>query len=93
MSTSIFDVSGKVVAVTGAAGGIGMAVCRQLGTSGATIVMSDINADTLEIGKAELEKLGVKVSSFLCDTTSESGVIAYFDYIAKNYGQADILVQ
>ncbi len=92
MSASIFDISGKVVAVTGAAGGIGMAVCRQLGSSGATIVMSDLNEGTLATGKAELEKMGIKVSSQVCDTRDEKSVIAYFDFIAKTYGQADILV-
>lgn len=92
MSTSIFDLTGKVVAVTGAAGGIGMAVCRQLGSSGATIVMSDINQGTLDIGKAELEKMGVKVDAIVCDTTNETSVIAYFDHIAKTYSQADILI-
>lgn len=92
MGTSIFDLTGKVVAITGAAGGIGMAVCRQLGSSGATIVMSDIDERALNIGRAELEKLGIKVDSRVCDTTSESSVIAYFDHIAKIFGQADILV-
>jgi NAD(P)-dependent dehydrogenase (short-subunit alcohol dehydrogenase family) len=92
MGPSIFDISGKVVAITGAAGGIGLAVCKQLGTSGATIVMSDINEKALSEGKTELEKLGVKVSSMVCDTRDEKSVIAYFDFIAKNYGQADILV-
>ena len=92
MGTLIFDIAGKVVAVTGAAGGIGMAVCRQLGSSGATIVMSDLNEGTLATGKAELEKMGIKVSSHICDTRDEKSVIAYFEFIAKTYGQADILV-
>lgn len=92
MSASIFDISGKVVAITGAAGGIGLAVCKQLGTSGATIVMSDINEDALGASKAELEHLGVKVETFICNTSNEMSVISYFDYIAKSFGQADILV-
>ena len=92
MGASVFDISGKVVAVTGAAGGIGLAVCKQLGTSGATIVMSDINEEALSAGKAELEALGVKVSTQICDSRNEESVMAYFKYIAENYGQADILV-
>lgn len=92
MTTGIFDLTGKVVAVTGAAGGIGMAICRQLGSSGATIVMSDINEAALNEGKAELEKLGVNVLSFVSDTSNEKEVIAFFDFIASKYGVADILV-
>ncbi len=92
MSTSIFDLTGKVVAITGAAGGIGMAVCRQLGSSGATIVMSDFNEGTLNEGKRELEKAGVKVESFVCDASNEKDVIAFFDFISGKYGVADVLV-
>ena len=54
---SNFNVSGKLAVVTGAAGGIGMAVCRQLGGAGATIALVDINEETEEV-------IGVKIDSF-----------------------------
>lgn len=92
MTKSIFDLSGKVVAVTGAAGGIGMAICRQLGSNGATIVMSDFNEATLNEGKAELEAAGIKVDSFVCNTSNEEEVVAFFKFIAGKYGVADVLV-
>lgn len=92
MTTAIFDLSGKVVAVTGAAGGIGMAICRQLGSSGATIVMSDFNESALNEGRAELEAAGIQVATFICDTSNEKEVIAFFDFISSKYGVADVLV-
>jgi NAD(P)-dependent dehydrogenase (short-subunit alcohol dehydrogenase family) len=38
---------GKVVIVTGAASGIGLAVARRLADEGATVIMGDVNADAL----------------------------------------------
>ena len=43
MSRNVFSVAGKVVVITGAAGGIGMEVCRQLGGDGAKLIMADID--------------------------------------------------
>ena len=92
MSAKIFDLTGKVVVVTGAAGGIGMAVCRQLGGSGATIILSDIDKSGLERSKTELDSLGIKCGTFVGNTSIESEVIALFKYVSKEYGAPDVLV-
>ncbi|MCX6420310.1 MAG: SDR family NAD(P)-dependent oxidoreductase, partial [Actinobacteria bacterium] len=43
MSKNAFSLDGKVIVITGAAGGIGMEVCRQLGGDGAKLIMADID--------------------------------------------------
>ena len=92
MSAKVFDLTGKVVVVTGAAGGIGMAVCRQLGSSGATIVLSDVDKSGLERSKSELDSLGIKCGTFVSDASIESEVIAFYQYVAKEFGVPDVLV-
>ena len=42
------DFTGKTCVVTGAAGGIGYALCQQYAESGANVAMIDINAEVLE---------------------------------------------
>ena len=86
MSAKVFDLTGKVVVVTGAAGGIGMAVCRQLGSSGATIVLSDVDKSGLERSKSELDSLGIKCGTFVSDASIESEVIAFYHMLRKSLG-------
>lgn len=92
MSTTVFDLTGKVVVITGAAGGIGMAVCRQLGSSGATIVMSDIDEVGLERSKTELNSMGINCRTFKGNSSIESEVIALFNFVIKEFGAPDILI-
>lgn len=89
---SNFDVSGKLAVVTGAAGGIGMAVCHQLGGAGASIALVDINEETLAFGKAELDSRGIKSKTFVGSTAVEADVIQIYEKINALMGVPDILV-
>ena len=92
MTKSAFSVQGKVVVVTGAAGGIGMQVCRQLGGDGAHIIMSDIDENGLAAGQKELESLGIATSTFKGDSSIEADVVNLFKFVSNKFGSADILV-
>ena len=92
MTKSAFSVQGKVVVVTGAAGGIGMQVCRQLGGDGAHIIMSDIDENGLAAGQKELESLGIATSTFKDDSSIEADVVNLFKFVSNKFGSADILV-
>lgn len=61
--------------VTGAAGGIGLAICRRLAASGATIVAVDM-ADRLGEAVADLESTGTQVIGVQADLTTEGGLDA-----------------
>ena len=38
----MFDLTGRIVVITGAASGIGLTTARRLSAAGATVVMSDV---------------------------------------------------
>lgn len=59
--------------VTGAAGGIGRAVCRRLAASGASILAVDL-VDRLGEIVADLERAGASIVGVQADLTSEEGL-------------------
>ena len=61
--------------VTGAAGGIGFAICRRLAAAGATVVAVDM-ADRLGGTVADLESSGAAVIGVQADLTTENGLDA-----------------
>lgn len=64
-----------VAVVTGAAGGIGLAICRRLAASGATVVAVDV-ADRLGAAVADLESSGAAVIGVQADLTTAVGLDA-----------------
>jgi len=92
MSLSVFDLSNKTVVITGAAGGIGSATAHQLGGAGARLACSDIDQNALNRLKGELEAKGIKVTTYLSNSSIESDVISLYQSIKKDLGTPDILV-
>jgi NAD(P)-dependent dehydrogenase (short-subunit alcohol dehydrogenase family) len=83
--------AGKVVAVTGAAGGIGQALCRHFGGEGAAIAALDrSSAVTAFAGKLAGEK--IRVSAAVFDIADAGAVADAFARLAAELGPVDILV-
>ncbi|MBU2962781.1 SDR family oxidoreductase [Citreicella sp. C3M06] len=78
------DLSGQVFAVTGAAQGIGAAICRQLVASGARVAALDIDGG----GMAGLDGM----SHHVADLGSRDGAHAALVEVAAQYGHIDGLV-
>ena len=57
----IFDLKGKVAAVTGGASGLGFASARRLAEAGAAVLIADINPEVAKKKSAELTAAGYKV--------------------------------
>lgn len=85
---------GKVVLVTGGAGGIGRAIVERQLQEGVCAVLLDIDAAALEGTVAQLAKKFGKdvVRGVVCDVTSEDSVIAAFAQATIEFGGVDILV-
>ena len=86
--------AGRIALITGAAGGIGGAVARRLAAEGACVMLSDRDADALEMARDQLAQAfgGDLVAAVVCDVTSESQVQAAFDETARRFGGLDILI-
>lgn len=85
------DFAGKVIAITGAAGGIGQALCRHFGGEGAVIAALDRSEAVVELIPTLAEE-GIRAEASLIDITDVDGVAAAFAAIEKSLGPVDVLV-
>lgn len=86
------DLAGRVVVVTGAAGGIGRAIVEQFALQGSHIVAVARSAGPLEALAAELERGGVRAAARPCDISREADVQAMVAAAIERFGGIDVLV-
>lgn len=84
------DLSGQAAMVTGAARGIGQAICRALAREGADVACCDIlpTGSTAELVKAQ----GRQALEIHCDVRSPEQVQNAIDHLMDHWGRIDILV-
>ncbi|MES2463695.1 MAG: SDR family oxidoreductase [Armatimonadota bacterium] len=85
-------VSGKVVVVTGASGGIGEATARYLARNGASIVAGARRAEQLETLVAEIRAEGGHAEYVVTDVTRREDVEALTERAISAYGRLDVIV-
>jgi len=81
--------AGKVVMVTGAASGIGLATAKAFRHKGAELVILDLTTEAL---KRAVEDIGCNVLAKTCDVTSRSDVRLAFDAACRRFGGVDIVI-
>ena len=81
--------AGKVAAVTGAGSGIGQALAVELGRSGATLAISDVDLDGLAQTEERLRAIGVPVRADRLDVTEREAFQAYADQINEHFGKVN----
>ena len=73
--SDIWGLAGKSIVVMGAGGGgIGSAICRQLGNTGATIVAVDIDPDKLAVCTDDLKALGIDHVGLIADGRDKDAI-------------------
>jgi NAD(P)-dependent dehydrogenase (short-subunit alcohol dehydrogenase family) len=82
----------KVVAITGAASGIGLAIARKFAREGAAIALIDMDQTALENRKEAFHNSGYQVMAVACDVTDQSMCGAAMEAVIDHFGGIDILV-
>ena len=85
-------VEGKVVLITGASQGLGLADAQVLAREGATIVMTDIKDSEGEAAAAAIREAGGKASFIHQDASSEEQWGSIIQSIRDEHGRLDVLV-
>lgn len=88
----LYNLTGKVALVTGAAHGIGFAIAEILARSGATICFNASSQESVDKGAVAYAKAGIKARGYVCDVTDEAAVQAMVSQIRSEAGSVDILV-
>ena len=86
------NVKNKIVLVTGAAKGIGLATVKRLLKKEAKVILWDFQADDLANTVQSLKNEGHNVFSQACDVTNKQQVYANADIIRQEVGEVDILI-
>ena len=88
MTGDAIQLDGKVIVVTGGAGGIGSATCRLLAHRGAKVIVADITLDRAEQLAQELPD----ATAVYLDLEDEASIEAMVDSAVSQHGALDCLV-
>lgn len=85
------QIKGKTVLISGAGSGIGLALAKEFGRLGATVIGTDIHQNRLDSMLAELKGSGVKAFVYKVDHSNFAEVEALVEKVQKDVGNVDIL--
>ena len=86
------DFRGKAILISGAAGGLGAALCRRFAKAGAHIAALDLDAPRLAALVAELQAQGAQALALPCDITDEAACRAAVAATLAHFGGLDGLI-
>ena len=86
------DITGKVIAITGAGRGLGRAIALRLASQGAVLALIDVNRADLEVTEAEVRSRDGRCALFVCNVADEPEVEATFAAIEEHLGALHGLV-
>jgi NAD(P)-dependent dehydrogenase (short-subunit alcohol dehydrogenase family) len=89
---ALFRLDGRVVIVTGASAGLGVAMATGLADAGAHVVMAARRTEPMEKLAVELRAKGVEALPLACDVSSRESVHALVDQTLSTFGRIDGLV-
>jgi len=87
----LFDLTGRVAVVSGAARGMGRAMALAFAEVGADLLLADINVEGVQQTATEIERLGRRVVPMRCDVSDVDQIPALFERLDRAFGRIDVL--
>jgi len=90
--SALFSLDGRVVFITGGAGGIALGIAQGFAAAGATLVLVDRDAAAVEARAEKFRAAGAKVSTQAFDVTDEDAVAEAVTRTKRDHGRLDVVV-
>jgi NAD(P)-dependent dehydrogenase (short-subunit alcohol dehydrogenase family) len=91
MSSKLFDLTGRVALVSGAAQGLGQAMAIALAEAGADLTLADINTTGVRKTADQITALGRRAIPVTCDMSEPEQIRAMFAQVDREFGRIDIV--
>ena len=89
---SLFNLTGKVVVLTGGTGVLGSEIACALAEVGAAVAILDIKTEFADAVKQRLEQSGSRYALFKCDVLDKDSLTGVLEDIIEKFGNVDILI-
>jgi NAD(P)-dependent dehydrogenase (short-subunit alcohol dehydrogenase family) len=91
MSKELFDLTGRVGLVSGAAQGMGRAMALALAEAGADLMLADLNSAGVEKTAEQIVRLGRRAIPVTCDVSKPDQIKSMFGRLDREFGKIDFL--
>src|SRR5262245_37447031 len=91
MASPLFDLTGKVALVSGAAQGLGRTMALGLAEAGADLMLADRNAAGLQKTAEHIAGLGRRAVPVTCDVSEPTQIRVMFAGLDRHFGRLDFL--
>jgi gluconate 5-dehydrogenase len=88
----LFDVSGKVVLITGSSRGLGFVLAAGFAEAGATVIVNGTNKETVQQAVGQVRQKGGRAAGYAFDVTDSEQVTRNIARIEKEVGEIDVLI-
>jgi len=87
----MLEIKDAVAVITGAASGIGKAVAEYWVRQGGSVVLADVAEEPLALAKTEIEAMGGRAVSVLCNVTQEEACARLADTAIEAFGKINLV--